>query len=48
MFPEDFPIINPIVNRIDWRYPKSRVINNFFVEKGSLHIDTSENHWEKV
>ena len=47
MFAEVFPIINPIVNRIGWRYPKLGAINYFFVEIASLHINTAENHWEK-
>ena len=47
MFYEVFPIVNPIVNGIGWRYPKLRAINYFFGEIGSLHIDTAENHLEK-
>ena len=47
MFSEVLPIVNPIVNGICWRYPKLRAINFFVVEKGSLHIDTAEKHWEK-
>ena len=31
MFSEVFPIVNPIVNRIGWRYPKLRGINKCFV-----------------
>ena len=47
MFSEAFPIVNPIVNGIGWRYPKSNTVNNFFLKIGSLHIDTAEKHWEK-
>ena len=47
MFSEVFAIVNPIVNKIGWRYPKLKAINYFVVERGSYHIDTAENHWEK-
>ena len=44
MFPEVFPIVKPILNRNDWRYPKIgaiiyfEYINSLYIETAIIHI----------